>query len=426
MITSVRLINFKNFADETLKLGPFTVIVGANASGKSNIRDAFRFLHGIGRGYTLAEIIGGRFGVGGRREWDPLRGAPNEVIRINDCHRSRHSLFSINTQFDTDGIRSEHSIEIERGSRSTEGFLVLDEWLNAAGKSVFVTESATGSDLNISVEDYSDEAESTVTRTQPALTQIRLHRVFRSSKFAATEEVVLMPREVYAVRQQLAKMRFFDLNTDRLREPSIPGAITIGDFGENLPSALEALCNDVVSKDVLVSWLRELTPMDVKDFEFPRDLNGNVNLEIVEHNGSKVSALSASDGTLRFLAMLAIMLGPEPASLYFFEEINNGIHPSRLSLLVELIERQTDKRGFQVVTTTHSPELLTMVSDETFESTAVVYRDEESERGIVRQVADLPNARQLRKTQGLGRLFSSRWMENVLAFDEYPDDEVPR
>ncbi len=61
MITSLRLRNFKNFADETLRVGPFTVIVGANASGKSNIRDAFRFLHGIGRGYTLAEIIGGKF-----------------------------------------------------------------------------------------------------------------------------------------------------------------------------------------------------------------------------------------------------------------------------------------------------------------------------------------------------------------------------
>ena len=36
MITSLRLVNFKNFADETLRVGPFTVIVGANASGKSN------------------------------------------------------------------------------------------------------------------------------------------------------------------------------------------------------------------------------------------------------------------------------------------------------------------------------------------------------------------------------------------------------
>ena len=66
MITSLRLVDFKNFADETLRVGPFTVIVGANASGKSNIRDAFRFLHGIGRGYTLAEIIGGKYGAGGK------------------------------------------------------------------------------------------------------------------------------------------------------------------------------------------------------------------------------------------------------------------------------------------------------------------------------------------------------------------------
>ena len=74
MITSLRLVNFKNFADETLRVGPFTVIVGANASGKSNIRDAFRFLHGIGRGYTLAEIIGEKYGPSGQTEWAGIRG----------------------------------------------------------------------------------------------------------------------------------------------------------------------------------------------------------------------------------------------------------------------------------------------------------------------------------------------------------------
>ena len=78
MITSIRLKNFKNFADETLRVGPFTILVGANASGKSNIRDAFRFLSGIGRGYTLAEIFGGKREAG----WKPIRGAMNEIIRF--------------------------------------------------------------------------------------------------------------------------------------------------------------------------------------------------------------------------------------------------------------------------------------------------------------------------------------------------------
>ena len=74
MITYLRLVDFKNFADETLRMGPFTVIVGANASGKSNIRDALRFLHGIGRGYTLADIVGGKYGVGGQLDWPPISG----------------------------------------------------------------------------------------------------------------------------------------------------------------------------------------------------------------------------------------------------------------------------------------------------------------------------------------------------------------
>ena len=79
MLTSLRLERFKNFKDAELTLGPFTVLIGANASGKSNIRDAFRFLHGIGRGYSLAEIIGEKYGEGGERVWTGIRGGIPEI-----------------------------------------------------------------------------------------------------------------------------------------------------------------------------------------------------------------------------------------------------------------------------------------------------------------------------------------------------------
>jgi AAA15 family ATPase/GTPase len=42
MMTRLRLKNFKRFADATLDMGPFSLLVGANASGKSNLRDALR------------------------------------------------------------------------------------------------------------------------------------------------------------------------------------------------------------------------------------------------------------------------------------------------------------------------------------------------------------------------------------------------
>jgi len=49
MLKKLRLKNFKNFKDAQLILGDLTLLVGANASGKSNLRDALRFLHGIAR-----------------------------------------------------------------------------------------------------------------------------------------------------------------------------------------------------------------------------------------------------------------------------------------------------------------------------------------------------------------------------------------
>ena len=112
--------------------------------------------------------------------------------------------------------------------------------------------------------------------------------------------------------------------------------------------------------------------------------------------------------------MLAALLGSDPAQLYFLEEIDNGIHPSRLSLLVDLIERQTAKGGTQVIATTHSPELLTIMGDTTFKNTSVVCRLEGAADAVIRPVAELPNAAKLRKS--LGRLLTS--METAVAFSE--------
>ena len=125
MITSIRLKNFKNFADETLRVGPFTILVGANASGKSNIRDAFRFLCGIGRGYTLAEIFGGKREAG----WEPIRGAMNEILRFGQ------STFSIEVSVSADK-EWRHSIEVERDEK-TGAFNVRKEELQVESVTIY-------------------------------------------------------------------------------------------------------------------------------------------------------------------------------------------------------------------------------------------------------------------------------------------------
>ena len=418
MINKLRLVNFKNFADVTLRMGPFTVIVGANASGKSNLRDAFRFLHGIGRGYTLPDVIGGRYGAGGQVEWEQIRGTAGEIVRFGK------DQFSLSLEMTLDETDVLYMIQIIAEARSGQ-FKVLIEHLRVDGSPIYV--SFPGSDdpghaqadgrfriLNLQRTGTRRGIEIAIRPDQPALTQIdELSQVERSHKEWASR-----------VAQALAGMRFLDLAPDRMRQPAFPGQTVLGDSGENLPTVLNEICADERRKRTLAEWTRELTPMDVHDFEFPTDpTTGRVHLVIVERNGNRVSAYSASDGTLRFLAMLAALLGTNPARLYVFEEIDNGIHPSRQQLLIDLIEGQTAKGKYQVVTTTHSPDLIELVGTDTFASTSVVCRRPDEADAELRPVAELPNASKLRKTQGLGRLHRSGWMENAVLFERSRREE---
>ncbi len=434
MITSLRLVNFKNFADETLRVGPFTVIVGANASGKSNIRDAFRFLHGIGRGYTLAEILGEKYGDGGQLEWGGIRGAMNEIIRFEQSEFALEVELKPTTEFVSAAVKNiSYFIRIHRNDKNGGRFRVTAESLTSDSeilyKSVPAAEIAMGAQEKDSKSrlclQTPDKKIIEVASDRPGFRQLARHLVKQLDNAEwtnLTPAAASIVKCLEIVMGALRQIRFLELVPERMRAPSFPGATPLGDSGENLPTALEAICDESERKNVLTSWLQELTPMDVRDFEFPRDPSGRVHLQIVEKNGRKVSAYSASDGTLRFLAMLTALLGENPAGLYFFEEIDNGIHPVRLHLLADLLERQTAKNGVQVITTTHAPTLLTVINDNTFENTSVVCRMEDTQDAIIRPVTKLHNVRELRQDQGLGRLHESGWMEDALFFTEGYDE----
>lgn len=398
MITALRLLGFKNFSSEMLGVGPFTVIVGANATGKSNVRDAFRFLHGIGRGYTLPEIAGGKYGAGGQLEWESIRGGPREIAKASG------EVFAVAANLTAQGKKFSYFVGAGSEILGTSGLRILSESLHVDNATVFDWKK---DELDVKGKKQQGIDKSLFRRDQPILTQLHQLQPDKGTGVHTGPTI-----------DALANMRFLDLAPDRIRQPSFPGQTVLGDSGENLPTVLKTIVADREHKEVLTQWTRELTPMDVEDFEFPEDPAGRVHLVLREKSGRRTSAFSASDGTLRFLAMLAALLGPDPARLYFLEEIDNGIHPSRLNLLIDLIERQTAKGKTQVIATTHSPELLTIMGDTTFENTSVVCRLEGSDDAVIRPVAKLPDAAKLRKSQGLGRLLTSGWMETAVSFTQ--------
>lgn len=426
MIESMRLERFKNFRSATLNLGPLTVIVGTNASGKSNLRDAFRFVHGMSRGYTLAEIIGEKYVEGGVLQWKGIRGGTRETpfsgsdsFGLETCIRIPGAAERTNGH-GTRPWQATHRIEVELGDRQKAPRVASERFT-----------------VDRSTEFDSTPNDDPPAKEEPEYLFVRLPRDDRNrkhgkrlrflssqpviSQFAERREAGRYRKAAECFMKELQSMRFLDLAPDAMKAPSLPGQNILGDRGENLSSVLQAICEDKSRKEALVEWVRQLTPLDVNDFRFVADQTGRVLVTLVESNGQETSAYSASDGTLRFLAMIAAFMGPDSAGFYFIEEIDNGIHPTRLGLLLQLIEQHTQAGRIQIVTTTHSPQLLGMLSASARENAVLVYRRENETEAHIQRIMEISSAREVLESQNLSRLHESGWLENVVAFSQ-PED----
>jgi predicted ATPase len=246
---------------------------------------------------------------------------------------------------------------------------------------------------------------------QPVLTQIV--ELARQQKVQGR-----VRQEIEDTLREFESMRFVDFVPDAMRRPSLPGQIVLSDQGENLSSVLEGICSDTRTKEVLRSWIQELTPMDVVDFEFVADPQGKILVYLVEKSGRRISAYSASDGTLRFLGILAAFLGPKPARFYFIEEIDNGIHPARLYLLMNLLESRTTGGELQVFMTTHSPQLLRLLKPPAMPYASLTYRVEGVAETRIKSLPDIPHLCEVLETSDIARLYEGGWMEQAMFFEE--------
>lgn len=428
MIQTLTLKNFKGFSEPkghegpwegaTIGFGGLSLIIGTNASGKSNIRDGLRFIHGISRGYSLAEIIGEKYGEGGESQWKGIRGGVRETVtRDGDSFDTQFTIQVVTQLAEEDGGGTAHySITVDVGDK-TRLPSVADESLKLS-KQPKASFKANGPAGVGQVYVYGPrDTPLTLRSDRPAITQIE-----DALYFYVGEQFDEIVKPSLAFLRTIASVRFLDLDPNSLRRPSIPGQTVFGDKGENLSSVLQAICADASAKQSLLEWTRELTPLDVVDLEFPEvSLEGKIQLQLVEQGGRKISAESASDGTLRFLAFAAAVLGTEPARFYFFEEIENGIHPNRAHLLINLLQTATRNSNIQVVGTTHSPALLNYLDKQALEDASLVYRV-----GPVSKIAKFSDIKALWQTpKGTrpGDLLGSGWFENVAAYLEAENEQ---
>ena len=86
MITKIRLQNWKSFKDSTIYIDSLGILIGTNASGKSNVLDAFAFLRAVGDGKSLLDAIQT---VRGGEDWNPDQ--PVDARGMSRWYTSFHS-----------------------------------------------------------------------------------------------------------------------------------------------------------------------------------------------------------------------------------------------------------------------------------------------------------------------------------------------
>ncbi len=130
------------------------------------------------------------------------------------------------------------------------------------------------------------------------------------------------------------------------------------------------------------------------------ELERTVYLQMAEGN-FKVPGWLLSTGTLRIVALLALLRHPMPPPLIIIEEVENGLDPRTIHLLVDEIRNAVESGLTQVILTTHSPYLLDLL-----DLSHIVLADRVNGEPVFTRPADQESLQEWTKNFGPGRLYT--------------------
>ena len=133
----------------------------------------------------------------------------------------------------------------------------------------------------------------------------------------------------------------------------------IRDDARNLAHVLKRITENEQSRSVFKEFLSELYE-DVNDIQFT-EAEEYLFFFVIENGGRKVPVPRISDGTLRYLALLAVLCDPEPPKLICLEEPEMGLHPDLIQVVAKAIRYASERT--QIIATTHSVSLVDKFTD---------------------------------------------------------------
>ena len=390
MIERIIIENFKSLQSVDLSLGRVNLLIGTNASGKSNFLEVLRVLEGIGKGFMIGEILNGKSRSTTNEIWEGLRGG-SAYAHFADTNGAKNITITAKGTY-------------EKPSSSSWRYHIV--FSLSDGGDITDEETTIGSRRF----DYSDH--------HRFLDFFSQSKNKRQSVFGSFHDVNLNNssiRNIFSTRSPIAKLlsNAQQINPMPLILRGYSQHHQIGRMrahGENFAALVKMICQDEQSKDAYLTWLRQLRPTEIEDVGTLTGALGEP-MFMLKENGREFPAPVLSGGTLRFAALTAAFFQPDMPAIMTIEEIENGIHASRVQLLLDLFRTQAEATKTQIFATTHSPVILDWLQEEDYKTTFLCTRSESTGETKIRSLADVPRFMDVIKKTPASELFSEGWLE---------------
>ena len=346
LIRSIQLDGLLSFPPgmPEFKLGPINVLIGPNGSGKSNLLEAIELVKATPTDFASAIRLGG-----GAAEWI-WKGSPStKIARIEmkvGPYPETKRLLRYGIEFVSSMSRTELIDEYVEEAETLEGkegpyfyyrFQKGHPVINARSEEEDAKQkrSLKREDL---IPDQSVLAQRKDTDNYPELAWL-------GRKFS---RIQLFREWSFGRLAELRKPQGADERDDYLLADSSNLAIMLNQILHTDPLKIDGLLNRFFPR-----FQRVTTKIS----------GGTVQFFLHETEfDTPVPATRLSDGTLRFIAMLAVLLTPDPPPFLCIEEPELGLHPDAVALLAELIIDASERT--QIIATTHSETFVSALTNQ--------------------------------------------------------------
>lgn len=399
MITKIAIDGFKSFSNFEMEFAPFTLVVGANAAGKSNLFDAIMLLARLAESDNIKKVF--------REQRGDFSELFSQYTETDYATRMRFEVDMLINKAVKDAwgneatlkyTRLRYKLEIERFTHASglEDLRVVNESLtnikyeedtcidciDKKYREIWLPKVGAGRRGATYMEMETIENVPTVVVPQDGKGGKRrlfplkyAHKTILSS-FDSVE----FPH-VLAAKEEMRSWKFLQLNPEHLRHPSDKNADDVLAYsGQNMAAVLARLKAE--HPETLVSigrklqqFVREFKKVDVVE---DKEKKEHV-ITLTDSDNQIFSSRVLSEGTLRILALLILAHDDKQASTILFEEPENGIHPACISDMVDLIEllavsfAEEDAPLKQIIVNTHSPLIAARVIQNRVESESNEY-----------------------------------------------------